>query len=152
MLKKELCLIVDKCSVRIIWYSKIATSLRYKNEKLNFGKKQHTKYTSTFPSYSICLIFHSYAGHKPQYRYQCSETFGACTHRLLLSPDVRQSSCSVLRSIDPPRSHTVPLGFHDVPKVSSIKVTCILFQEINKFFHELKQVRKFFASFLYSIF
>ncbi|CAK8689245.1 unnamed protein product [Clavelina lepadiformis] len=58
-----------------------------------------------------------YAGYRPQYKFQCSETFGNTTNRLLASADVRKSSNSVLRPIDPPRSRTVPLGFHDVPKL-----------------------------------
>uniref|UniRef100_H2XMX3 Ciliary microtubule inner protein 2B n=1 Tax=Ciona intestinalis TaxID=7719 RepID=H2XMX3_CIOIN len=45
-----------------------------------------------------------YAGYRPQFKYQCSETFGNSTHRLLTSPHVRKSSNTVLVPIDPPLS------------------------------------------------
>lgn len=59
-----------------------------------------------------------YAGHKHQYKYQCGHTFGATTNRLLRSARPSDREPDLLRRIDPPRSHTVALGFHDVPKVS----------------------------------
>uniref|UniRef100_H2XN32 Ciliary microtubule inner protein 2B n=1 Tax=Ciona intestinalis TaxID=7719 RepID=H2XN32_CIOIN len=59
-----------------------------------------------------------YAGYRPQFKYQCSETFGNSTHRLLTSPHVRKSSNTVLVPIDPPLSRaSLPTGCHDVPKV-----------------------------------
>uniref|UniRef100_F6YN58 Ciliary microtubule inner protein 2B n=1 Tax=Ciona intestinalis TaxID=7719 RepID=F6YN58_CIOIN len=58
-----------------------------------------------------------YAGYRPQFKYQCSETFGNSTHRLLTSPHVRKSSNTVLVPIDPPLSRaSLPTGCHDVPK------------------------------------
>ena len=71
---------------------------------------------------SLFTCFLRYAGYRPQFKYQCSETFGNATHRLLTSDSVRKSNDSVLRPIDPPRSQTVPLGFHDVPKVSFLQL------------------------------
>lgn len=58
-----------------------------------------------------------YAGHKHQYKYQCGHTFGVTTHRLLQSAKPSSRDPNLLRPVDPPRAHTVALGFHDVPKL-----------------------------------
>lgn len=58
-----------------------------------------------------------YAGYRPQFKFQCSETHGACTNRLLTSASVSKSTNSVLSSINPPRSKTAGhRGMHDVPQ------------------------------------
>lgn len=58
-----------------------------------------------------------YAGYRPQFKFQCSETHGACTNRLLTSTDVQKSGNSVLSSINPPRSKTArDRGYHDIPQ------------------------------------
>ncbi|XP_078485053.1 ciliary microtubule inner protein 2B [Ciona intestinalis] len=63
-----------------------------------------------------------YAGYRPQFKYQCSETFGNSTHRLLTSPHVRKSNNTVLIPIDPPLSRaSLPTGCHDVPKLDNME-------------------------------
>lgn len=80
-------------------------------------------------------ILYRYTGHNPQCKYQCSETYGVCTNRLLTSAKVQKSPNSVLQPIELKRSQTVPLptGFHDIPKVLWCpNLTCTLTIRIYK--------------------
>nr|XP_039258387.1 protein FAM166B-like [Styela clava] len=59
-----------------------------------------------------------YVGHKHQYKYQCGDTFGVTTNRLLMSAGPHRAVGDLMRPIDPPRAHTVALGYHEVPKLA----------------------------------